>query len=127
MHPVVGKKIDKKANIVFAEIDVDDFSSVSDSGIIYEEPSKFPTMDYDVSLDIPSGVFYDKLSKCWSDEGKDILKGTRIVDTYDTETVHSITVRFEFSSNERTLSSDEVQKIMDKIILNLSAIGVSLR
>ena len=127
VHPVVGKKIDKKANIVFAEIDVDDFSSVSDSGIIYEEPSKFPTMDYDISLDIPSGVFYDKLSKCWSDEGKDILKGTRIVDTYDTETVHSITVRFEFSSNERTLSSDEVQKIMDKVIENLSAIGVSLR
>lgn len=127
VHPVVVKKIDKKTNVVFAEIDINDLSSVSDSGIIYEEPSRFPTMDYDISLDIPSGIFYDKLSKCWTDEGKDILKSTRIIDTYDTETVHSITVRFEFSSIERTLSSAEVQKIMDKIIENLSAMGVNLR
>ena len=27
-------------------------------------------------------------------------------DTYDTDTVRSVTIRFEFSSNERTLSSD---------------------
>lgn len=60
-------------------------------------------------------------------EGGEILKSTKIVDTYDTDTVHSVTIRFEFSSNERTLSSAEVQKIMDKIISNLSENGVKLR
>lgn len=127
VHPTVGKKIDKKANVVFAEIDINKFASAADSGIAYSEPSKFPPMDYDLSLDIPDGVFYDKLSECWANEGKAILKNTKIVDTYDTETVHSITIRFEFSSNERTLSSAEVQDIMDKVIANLSSIGVNLR
>lgn len=127
VHPVVGKKIDKKANIVFAEIDMNVFADANDSGISYEEPSKFPPMDYDLSLELPNGVLYDKLTECWKKEGGSILKNTKIVDTYDTDTVHSITVRFEFSSNERTLSSAEVQEIMDKVIANLSAIGVNLR
>lgn len=127
VHPVVGKKIDKKANIVFAEIDMNAFADAKDNGISYEEPSKFPPMDYDLSLELPNGVLYDQLTECWKKEGGSILKNTKIVDTYDTDTVHSITVRFEFSSNERTLSSAEVQEIMDKVIANLSAIGVNLR
>lgn len=127
VHPVVGKKIDKKANIVFAELDINAFSDAKGNGISYEEPSKFPPMDYDLSLELPNGVLYDKLTECWKKEGGSILKNTKIVDTYDTDTVHSITVRFEFSSNERTLSSSEVQEIMDKVISNLSAIGVKLR
>ncbi len=36
-------------------------------------------------------------------------------------------MRFEFSSNERTLSSAEVQEIMNRIIENLKAINVTLR
>lgn len=127
VHPVVGKKIDKKASIVFAEIDMSEFTQAENAAIVYEEPSKFPPIDYDLSLEIPSGVFYADLAESWKDEGGVILKNTKIVDTYDTETVHSITVRFEFSSNERTLSSNEVQEIIDKVIANLEKLGVKLR
>ena len=127
IHPVVGKKIDKKASIVFAEIDMSEFTQAENAAIVYEEPSKFPPIDYDLSLEIPSGVFYAYLAESWKDEGGVILKNTKIVDTYDTETVHSITVRFEFSSNERTLSSNEVQEIIDKVIANLEKLGVKLR
>lgn len=127
VHPVVGKKIDKKASIVFAEVDMSEFTQAENSAIVYEEPSKFPPIDYDLSLEIPSGVFYSDLAESWKNEGGTILKNTKIVDTYDTETVHSITVRFEFSSNERTLSSNEVQEIIDKVIANLEKLGVKLR
>ena len=127
VHPVVGKKIDKKASIVFAEIDMSEFTQAENAAIVYEEPSKFPPIDYDLSLEIPSGVFYADLAESWKDEGGVILKYTKIVDTYDTENVHSITVRFEFSSNERTLSSNEVQEIIDKVIANLEKLGVKLR
>lgn len=127
VHPTVGKKIDKKANIVFAEIDINNFAEVSDAGITYEEPSKFPPIDYDLSLVIPRGVLFSDLEKAWGGLGSGILRGTKIVDTYDTENVHSITVRFKFSSNDRTLSSAEVQEIMDKIIENLGKINVELR
>ena len=64
VHPVVGKKIDKKANIVFTEIDMKAFADTANASITYEEPSKFPPIDYDISLDIPNGVLYSKLAQC---------------------------------------------------------------
>ena len=127
VHPSVNKKLDKKASVVFAEIDMDAFAAAKNASIAYEEPSKFPPMDYDISVVVPAGVFFADLAQCWADEGKGILKNTKIVDTYDTELFHSITIRFEFSSNERTLSSAEVQEIMDKVIANLRNIKVELR
>ena len=103
------------------------FADAENASICYEEPSKFPPMDYDISVVVPAGVFYADLEHCWKNEGRGILKNTKIVDTYDTEIFHSITIRFEFSSAERTLSSGEVQEIMDKIIANLKEIKVTLR
>ena len=127
VHPVVSRKIDKKSNIVFAEIDMDAFAGVKNASICYDEPSKFPPMDYDISVIVPTGIFFRDLKKCWENEGGEILKSTRIVDTYDTDHFHSITIRFEFSSAERTLSSNEVQEIMNRVIENLKNIDVNLR
>ncbi len=127
VHPVVSKKIDKKADIVFAELDMEEFASVKNASITYSEPSKFPPMTYDLSVNLPNGTFFAELSQCWENVGGEILSGTRIVDTYDTELIHSITIRFEFVSKERTLESGEVQSIMDKVIENLNKLGVTLR
>lgn len=127
VHPTVSKKIDKKSSIVFAELDIENYSSANADSIMYNEPSKYPPMDYDISLELPDGILYERLSKCWTCVGNDILKNTKIVDTYDTDTVHSVTIRFEFSSHDKTLSSAEVQSVMDKVISNLADIGVKLR
>ena len=126
-HPSVSKKIDKKANVVFAEIDMNAFTESETASIVYDEPSKFPAMTYDISVEIPEGMLFEAIANCWKNEGGEILKSAKIVDTYDTEEVHSITIRFEFSSSERTLSGAEIQEIMDKIIANLKDINVNLR
>ena len=126
-HPVVSKNIDKKAHIVFTEINIDKFAAVSAQPIEYDEPSKYPSIEYDLSLDLPQNTLFSDLKNCWKDEGKELLKSVSVIDTYDTDEVHRITVRFEFSSNERTLSSAEVQEIIDKITANLSQIGVTIK
>ena len=126
-HPSVLKKIDKKANVVFAEIDMNAFTDADVEAIVYDEPSKFPAMTYDISVEVPQGMLFENLKNCWQEVNTELLKSTKIVDTYDTDEVHSITIRFEFSSNERTLSSAEIQEIMDKVIANLGTIGVNLR
>ncbi len=126
-HPAVGKKIDKKAAIVFAEIDMQAFADAENAPIVYDEPSKFPPIDYDISVVIPKGVLFADMEECWKNEGCGILKSAKPVDSYDTELFHSETIRFVFSSRERTLSSAEVQEIMDRIIANLAKIDVKLR
>ena len=127
VHPTVGKKIDKKAAVVFAEVDMQAFADVKNASIVYAEPSKFPPMDYDISVVIPNGVLFADMAKCWENEGKGILQSAKPVDSYDTESFHSETIRFEFSSNERTLSSAEVQAVMDNIVANLAKLDVKLR
>ena len=127
VHPVVSKNIDKKANIVFAEIDVEAFAESQGQGIVYDEPSKYPTIEYDLSMDIPENTFYSELKECWEKDQHELLKSVGVVDTYDTDTIHRITVRFVFASSERTLSSAEVQTIIDKITARLSEKNVVIK
>ncbi len=119
-----GKAIGK---IGIVQVDMQAFADFENASIVYDEPSKFPPMDYDISVVIPKGVLFADMAKCWENEGNGILKSAKIVDSYDTELFHSETIRFVFSSNERTLSSDEVQEIMNKVVANLSEINVNLR
>ncbi len=127
LHPAVLKKIDKKSSIVFAELDMDAFTEACTDPLCYDEPSKFPSMTYDLSVELPAGLFFDALSNTWECENNGLLKSVKIVDTYDTDTVHSITIRFEFSSTVRTLSGEEIGAIMDKVMANMQALGVTLR
>jgi len=43
------------------------------------------------------------------------------------EGVKSITVRFSFGLDDRTLTSEEVQSHIDKILANLETIGVKMK
>lgn len=127
VHPTVGKNIDKKGNIVFAEIDIEKFASAAGKALVYDEPSKYPSIEYDLSMDMPKDVMFSDLRHCWENENNGLLKGVSIVDTYDTDLIHRITVRFEFGSKERTLSSSEVQTVIDKITSNLASLSVFIK
>ncbi len=127
VHPTVRKNIDKKGNIVFAEINVSKFAAVTTRPIEYNEPSKYPTMEYDLSLDIPKGTVFAELTHCWKSDESGLIKNVSIADTYDTDEIHRITVRFEFSSNERTLSAAEVQEVIDRITDKLAEMNVVIK
>ena len=125
VHPAVQSKIDKKAVIVAAELDMDAFSALPASVIRYDEPSKFPGIDIDLSLVVSDTQTYSALSAAWADVTP-LLKGVSLIDSY-TGAVKSITLRFTFSSVERTLSKAEVQGWIDTIVERLGAMGVTLR
>lgn len=124
VHPTVSKKIDKKASIVFAEIDVRDFSEIKDASIHYQEPSKYPEMEIDVSFVsekfAPIGDAI-KAANC------QLIKSVSVVDTYTDENGKSITVRMIFSHPERTLTKEEVMEIVDSIIANLEKQGIPMK
>ncbi len=125
-YPDVSKAIDKKASIVFAEIDVNKFAEAETKPLEYDEPSRFPAIEYDLSMDIPDGVLFSSLKKHWNDKHNGLLKSVGIIDIYDTDTIHRLTVRFVFSSKVRTLSSAEVQEIINTITSSLSSEGITI-
>lgn len=124
VHPTVAKKIDKKAAIVYAEIDVRAFSEIADAGIVYREPSRFPGMEVDLSFVsetyAPIGAAIEAANCPW-------IQDVDVVDTYRDESGKSITVRLVFSDDQRTLKREEVMEVADQIIALLSKQNIALK
>lgn len=127
LHPSVLGKIAKNAAVVCIEIDMDDLLSVEPSDLDFQEPSSFPAVDYDLSLVMPEGVRFENIESCWDNLNLAELKKTSIIDIYDNGTVKSITIRFSFGADDRTLTGEEVQTNIDKILENLKKIDVNLK
>ena len=124
VHPVVSKKVDKKANIVFAEIDVTDFADTASAEIKYEEPSKFPGIEIDLSFVTEK---YAPVGEAIRNANCSLIKGAEVVDLYRDENGKSITVRIYFAHPEKTLTREEVMNVVNGIIDELSAQGVELK
>ena len=124
VNTTVTKKIDKKANIVYAELDVEEFAKIANASIKYEEPSKFPEIEIDLSF--VSEKFAPIAEAIKASECK-LIKSVRVVDTYSDDSGKSITVRLLFSHPERTLTKDEVLEVVNKILSILEPQGVKLK
>lgn len=124
VHPVVSKKIDKKAAIVFAEIDIKEFASLSNESISYEEPSKFPAIEIDLSFISDK---FAPIAKAIENAKSTLVKKVEVVDTYSDENSKSITTRITFSHPEKTLTREEVMEIVDGVIASLESKGIALK
>ena len=124
VHPVVSNKVDKKANIVFAEIDVTDFANADTLEIKYEEPSKFPGIEIDLSFVTEK---YAPVGEAIKNANCSLIKGAEVVDLYRDENGKSITVRIYFAHPEKTLTREEVMSVVNGIIDDLSAKDIELK
>ena len=123
--PSVLRAIDRKAAVVCGQLDMDAFSELAAGELIYKEPSKFPGMDMDLSLVLPEGLRFADMEPAWKDAAH--LNGVSLIDSFEQAGRRSLTLRFGFSSDERTLSRDEVQPVVDGIVERLSSAGAVLR
>ena len=124
VHPSVCKKIDKKASIVYAEIDISDFANIINNSISYEETSKFPGIEIDLTFISDSFL---PISKAISMDTSGLVSKVSVVGTYSDDSGKSITVRILFAHKERTLTSAEVKEVVDVIVNELDSEGVSLK
>ena len=63
----------------------------------------------DRSLVVPQGCTFARLAPAWEDINPENLTGVTLIDSFQQNGRMSITLRFAFASNERTLSKEEVQ------------------
>ena len=120
----VSKKIDKKAAIVYAEIDVEEFAKIKNASIKYAEPSKFPEIEIDLSF---LSNTYAPISKAIFEKPCALIKDVKVTDIYTDESGKSITVRILFSHPERTLTKDEVLEVVNNIVGALEKDGIKLK
>lgn len=130
VHPSVVDKIDKKAAIICAEIDMDLFSAYAGTAVSYAEPSKFPGVEYDLSLLVGKDQPYAEIMAIVDAEKCPLLLGYRPVDEYRDASLgdkRSMTVRFTFGAFDRTLSGQEVQEQIDVLTARFTEAGIALK
>lgn len=126
VKPSVAKNIDKKAAVVVAQLDMDALAELPAHGLVYQEPSRFPGIDIDLSVLLPDGMRFADMEPAWAQAGGS-LKDVALIDSFAQNGQKSLTLRFAFSSNEKTLSKEEVQPVVDGIVEKLGAVGAVLR
>lgn len=127
VHPAVQEAIDKRAFLLTAELDLDAFAEIPANEIAYEEPSKFPGIDIDLSFAVGKEHTFGDIEAAFAAKPNDTLKKISLVDVYETEEQKSITVRLHFVSPVKTLSKPEVQSYIDGVLEDLNRNGIALR
>ena len=124
VHPIVQGKIDKKSHIVYAELDVQALVDLPSKKFIYKVPSRYPGMEQDITVRCDR---YEQIEKVVNEVNSPLVQKTSVISTFQDNHGKSISVRIYFSRQDRTLTSEEVQKVMDEIISRLSIKGYSLK
>lgn len=124
VHPLVSMKIDKKAAVVYAELDVKALSEIKNKSISYTEVSRFPEMTIDLSFVSDK---FAPIKEAIAETKCALIKKISVIDTFESEGTKSITTRLLFSHPERTLTGEEVKAVTDSIIASLAKNGIALK
>lgn len=131
VSPRICDNIDKKVNAVLFEIDYDLFSMVPPRDIEYVEPSKYPGIEMDLSLVIDKEDDFKRIADIISSCEYEYLLGYTLIDVFTDEknlgNKKSVTVRFKFGSDERTLLNEEVKNYMNSLINTFKERGIDIK
>ena len=120
-HHFVAKNIGKKVSIVYFEIDIKSLSNIEKLPLKYKQVSKYPSIEVD--LNFISDKF-DVIDSTIKEINSPLVSSVKVIDIYDGEDGRAITTRITFSCLERTLTREEVQEVVDKVVENLAKKGV---
>ena len=106
------------------ELDVAEICKLENAGIHYEEASKYPGIEIDLTFMSDS---YAPIKAAIEASNSPLLKKTKVVDVYVDDEGKAITVRLTFSCMDRTLTKEEVQSVVDEIIDSLAKDNINLK
>ena len=126
----VGYKF--KQPVYVAEIDLDRVLASPTSNAIYKPLAKYPSVVRDVSFVVKRDVALDSIMAAIRNEPSFSIGQAKFVDIFEgrglADDERSLTVRFEYRHDERTLTEDEVEKVHQTLLDTLSkALGISPR
>ena len=124
--------IESENSIYIAEFDAKELYKKSEAEKRYVEISKYPYAKRDLALLVDSESNYEQVLKVIRDSGGNFLKKTELFDVFEDKKlgdgIKSMAFSLELGSQEKTLTDDEVTKVINKIVKNLdNKLGVKLR
>ncbi len=127
LHATVEKAFDLPRTYV-CEID---FNALPYGNVIAKGYAKFPALTRDLSLLVPAGVDFAQIRRLLEESVAEEIRDFYPIDLYHDEGLgdrESVTVRFEIRSDEKTLTEEEINAMMDTVLATLGEkLGVTLR
>ena len=126
LHPEVSKD-----NVYVLEINLDKLLDKKTGKMKYKEISKFPVVKKDLAVIVDKDVTAEEIAKQIKKAAGSLLLGTKVFDVYTgtgiEENKKSIAYSLEFGAQDRTLTDEEINAILEKIIVSLEKQGAELR
>lgn len=111
-------------DLFIVEINLDDITLSKE--IVFEELPKFPAILRDISFFVTHKIRFDEIEKIIY-QTSSLIEKVELVDVYEKENKLSFTLRLIFRSSQRTLTEEEVEEELAKIVDNLLKLKLILR
>jgi phenylalanyl-tRNA synthetase beta chain len=106
--------------VFYAEVNGDILERLPQKRTIYAELNRFPEVSRDLALLIDKKITYKEIEDLAFKTEKKYLKSVNLFDVYEGKNIEegkkSYAVRFILFDKEKTLTNDEINRIMDKFI-----------
>ena len=124
LHPDVLENYDLNQRVYIAEINVDLVFENLNNTKVYNPLPKYPSTTRDIALLVKDEVFVKQIEDIIKANGEDILESYQLFDVYKGAQIEqghkSIAYSITYRSKDKTLTDEEVAKVHDKIVSELS-------
>lgn len=114
------RSFDLKKPVYYAEIEVEAVNALRKNVVNYTPINPYPAVRRDLALVVDKDVTYDTLEKIGYKYASKLLKQVNLFDVYEGaglgEGKKSYALNFVLQSAERTLTDEEINKVMNKLV-----------
>lgn len=131
VHPDVADTYGLGEKTYIAVLDLPEILPFASFDRKYEGIAKFPAVTRDISMVMPKTVLVGEVEKIIEKRGGKLLEKYNLFDIYEgaqiKEGFKSVAYTISFRAKDRTLEDKDIQPIMEKILEDLSGMGIELR
>lgn len=131
VHPEVSDNYDLGERTYVAVLDLAVVAEMASFDRKYKGIAKFPAVSRDLSMVMKKDVLVGSVEKIIEKRGGKILESYNLFDLYEGEQIKegfkSVAYTLSFRAIDRTLEDKDIQPVMDKILKDLSEMGIELR
>jgi phenylalanyl-tRNA synthetase beta chain len=123
LHPAVADSFDMDLDVFVAEISLKSLFKNSNDNIVCKEVPKFPTSTRDLALIVDDKITAYDITNAVNDAKVDFLQDFNVFDIYSGKNIedgkYSIAVAFNFNKITSTLTDEELDGAVNKILNTL--------
>ena len=123
VHPTVCKNFDIDTTCFVAEIDVMPLFEAVNNDVKYKALPKFPAAERDIAVLVDKAALVGDLEATIAKASGALLENIRLFDVYEGDRIpedkKSVAFAISFRAADRSLTSEEVNKVFNKIVKDL--------